>query len=82
MGVPVVTLAGASHVSRVGVSLLTSVGYPELIAQTPDQYVEIAAQLAGDLPKLSEIRAGLRQRMSASAVNGWPIVRAMWKRIS
>ena len=31
MGVPVVTLAGKAHVSRVGASLLTSVGLPELI---------------------------------------------------
>ena len=36
MGVPVVTLAGNTHVSRVGVSLLTHVGLAEMIAQTPE----------------------------------------------
>ena len=66
MGVPVVTLAGQSHVSRVGVSLLTNAGLPELIAQTPEQYVKIAADLAGDLPRLAEIRRTLRQRMQDS----------------
>ena len=46
MGVPVVTLAGVTHVSRVGVSLLTSVGLKELIAQSPEEYVKIAANLS------------------------------------
>ena len=32
MGVPVVTLAGEVHFSRVGVSLLNNVGLPELVA--------------------------------------------------
>ena len=34
MGVPVVSLAGLTHSSRVGVSLLSTVGLPELIAQS------------------------------------------------
>ena len=40
MGVPVVTLAGDRHASRVGMSLLTNVGLPELVAQTEDEYIE------------------------------------------
>ena len=32
MGVPVVSLAGRTHVSRVGVSLLNCVGLPEFVA--------------------------------------------------
>jgi predicted O-linked N-acetylglucosamine transferase (SPINDLY family) len=66
MGVPVVSLAGAAHVSRVGVSLLGNVGLPELVAQTPEQYVQIAADLAGDLPRLAELRRTLRGRMGQS----------------
>jgi predicted O-linked N-acetylglucosamine transferase (SPINDLY family) len=66
MGVPVVTLAGQSHVSRVGVSLLSNVGLPELIAQTPEQYVQIAVDLAKDLPRLIQLRSTLRQRMEKS----------------
>ena len=34
MGVPVVTLAGRTAVSRAGVSILSNVGLPELIAET------------------------------------------------
>ena len=48
MGVPVVTLSGATHVSRVGVSLLSNVGHPEWIAATPDEYIEIALELAAN----------------------------------
>jgi predicted O-linked N-acetylglucosamine transferase (SPINDLY family) len=66
MGVPVVTLAGPAHVSRVGVSLLSNVGLPELIAQKPQQYVQIATDLARDLPRLAELRRNLRERMRVS----------------
>jgi len=66
MGVPVVSLAGDTHVSRVGVSLLSNVGLTELAAQTPEQYVRIAANLAADLPRLAELRRTLRARMQAS----------------
>ena len=66
MGVPVVTRAGAVHAARVGASLLTNVGLPELVAHSDDEYVDIAARLAGDLPQLAALRAGLRERMTHS----------------
>jgi protein O-GlcNAc transferase len=65
-GVPVVALAGNAHVCRVGVSILTNVGLPELIAQNPEEYVEIAVRLAEDLPRLRELRHNLRSMMEAS----------------
>jgi len=72
MGVPVVTLAGTSHVSRVGVSLLNNVGLPELVANTPADYVRIAVELAGDLPKLKQLRSTLRKQMQASPLMDGP----------
>ncbi|MEA2734286.1 MAG: hypothetical protein QOE14_737, partial [Humisphaera sp.] len=66
MGVPVVTLAGQTHVSRVGVSLLHTVGLEHLVAQTPQQYVEIATRLSEDREPLSRLRAELRPRMQSS----------------
>jgi DNA-binding transcriptional ArsR family regulator len=66
MGVPVVSVAGRTHVSRVGVSLLTAVGLSDLIAESEDQYVQIARKLAGDRRRLSELRSTLRQRMLRS----------------
>jgi protein O-GlcNAc transferase len=66
MGVPVVTLAGPTHPSRVGVSLLSSVGLGDLVAESPDAYATKAAKLCSDLAALTEIRAGLRDRMKNS----------------
>ena len=66
MGVPVVTLAGDRHASRVSASLLTAAGHPEWIAQTPDDYVTIAARLAASPETLSNIRATLRDDLRRS----------------
>jgi protein O-GlcNAc transferase len=66
MGVPVVTLAGTAHVSRVGVSLLTNAGLPELIADSSEEYVRIASELAGNHNRLDELHSGLRERMRCS----------------
>jgi predicted O-linked N-acetylglucosamine transferase (SPINDLY family) len=72
MGVPVVSLVGRTAVGRGGVSILTNVGLPELIAPTPQQYVQIAADLAGNLPRLAELRRTLRPRMQASVLMDAP----------
>ena len=66
MGVPVVTLVGQTAVSRAGWSQLSNLGLRELAARTPEQFVQIAADLARDLPRLGELRATLRRRMEAS----------------
>lgn len=72
MGVPVISLAGRTHVSRVGVSLLSNVGLADLVAQNPDEYVRLAVKLADDLPRLADLRAGLRSRMQQSALMDGP----------
>ncbi len=41
---------------------------PEWVAQTEDEYVAIAANLAADLPRLQALRSGLRGQMQASAL--------------
>ena len=66
MGAPVITLEGASHVGRVGVSQMSNLGLQELIAHNQSEYVEIAVALANDLPRLAALRAGMRERMLAS----------------
>lgn len=68
MGVPVVSLAGRTHVTRVGVSLLKQVGLAELIAATPEDYIAIASRLAGEPERLRALRSGLRQRLQASSL--------------
>ena len=66
MGVPVITLVGKTIVGRAGLSQLSNLGLTELVAHTPDQFLQIAAHLANDRPRLTELRATLRQRMETS----------------
>jgi len=68
MGVPVITLAGNSHVSRVGVSLLHNVGTPEFIAHSPEEYLHLATALAHDGPHLATLHSTLRQKLQASPI--------------
>jgi predicted SAM-dependent methyltransferase len=66
MGVPVVTLAGPTHVTRVGASLLERVGLGELVATSPEEYVARASALARDSARLRALRKDLRARLQAS----------------
>ncbi|HEY4122766.1 MAG TPA: tetratricopeptide repeat protein [Byssovorax sp.] len=72
MGVPVVTLGVGGHLGRVGVSVLTNAGLPELVADDVDRYVDIAVELASDVPRLRALRSSLRARMSASRLMDAP----------
>lgn len=72
MGVPVISLEGDSHRSRVGVSLLNAVGVPELIARSADEYVQKAVALANDRKRLADYRRSLRQRMESSVLMDGP----------
>jgi predicted O-linked N-acetylglucosamine transferase (SPINDLY family) len=86
MGVPVITLAGPMHTSRVGVSLLSQIEMPELIAQNPDEFVEIAQRLASDIPAIESLRQDLRVKMLGSPLFDYATLarnfevafRAMW----
>jgi predicted O-linked N-acetylglucosamine transferase (SPINDLY family) len=88
MGVPVVTLAGPTIVGRAGVSQLQNLNLRELIAKTPEEFVSIVAELAGDMPRLAHLRSTLRQRLQASplmdsrrfARNVEAAFRDMWRR--
>ena len=66
MGVPVVTMAGADHGGRFGKSLLMNLGLGELVADTPQSYVEKAIGLAGDEELLLVLRKNLRDMMQRS----------------
>jgi predicted O-linked N-acetylglucosamine transferase (SPINDLY family) len=87
MGVPVISLAGKTGVGRGGVSILSNIGLPDLIAGSPEMYVHLAGELAGDLARLSNLRSTLRQRMEQSplmdgrrfAANVEAAYRGMWR---
>jgi protein O-GlcNAc transferase len=89
MGVPVVSLAGDTAVSRGGLSLLSNVGLPELVATREEDYVAIAIGLARDgAPRLAELRSSMRARMKSSPLMDAPkwaggienAFRTMWQR--
>ncbi len=68
MGLPVVTLAGATHVSRAGASLLCGLGLECFVAATADRYADLAVRAASDLGGLQSLRAGLRSRMASATL--------------
>jgi predicted O-linked N-acetylglucosamine transferase (SPINDLY family) len=72
MGVPVVSLAGRTAVGRGGLSILSHVGLPELVAHDAEQYVQLAIELANDPLRLAALRATLRDRLRSSPLMDAP----------
>jgi predicted O-linked N-acetylglucosamine transferase (SPINDLY family) len=89
MGVPAVTVAGGSHVARVGVSLLKNIGLDDLIGADTDGYVRAAVELAGDAGRRRTLRQELRERVRTRLCDFGSFVpkledayRAMWERVA
>ncbi len=68
MGVPVVTLAGQHHVSRVGASLLRAAGHPEWVTATEEDFLHCAQTLARSPATLLDLRQHLRPRLLDSVL--------------
>lgn len=66
MGVPVVTLRGATHAARMGASILGAAGRGDWIADDEDAYVRLARRLADDRDQRARWRAGARAQLDAS----------------
>jgi predicted O-linked N-acetylglucosamine transferase (SPINDLY family) len=87
MGVPVISRIGRTCVGRGGLSQLVQVGLPELATGTDAAFTAAAVALAGDLPRLAALRAGLRARLERSPLMDAPrfarnleaAFRAMWR---
>jgi len=88
MGVPVLTLAGSRHASRIGASLLNAVGLQALVATTIDDYVARGVALAADGERRRAIQRALQAGMAAAPLcdaEGFAgdfavALRGMWKR--
>jgi predicted O-linked N-acetylglucosamine transferase (SPINDLY family) len=65
-GVPVITVAGDTFAARVGASLLTAAGLPDLIASTPEEQAGIAIALARAPKRLSALRLHLERARKAA----------------
>jgi len=66
MGVPHITLRGDRHAGRMTASVLSAIHLHTFIADTPGDFVAAAVRACADLSALGELRASLRQRMTAS----------------
>ncbi len=85
MGVPVLSLAGGNFVSRMGASVLNTLGHPEWVASDAAGYVAAAVRLAAECQDLRTRRAGLRARMAASPlcdIDTWVVqLEALYERM-
>lgn len=80
MGVPVVTLRGKTHGSRLGASILIAAEIAELIANSPMDYVKKAVTLSRRKDLIEAYRVGLREHVKASALmNGQLYMRELEK---
>ncbi|MBN2427665.1 MAG: tetratricopeptide repeat protein [Deltaproteobacteria bacterium] len=66
MGVPTLTLAGDTLLSRQGASLLTAAGLEDWIAASEAEYIDKAVAKASELQKLAFLRAELRSQVLES----------------
>ena len=88
MGVPVVTLPVAVFAHRHAASHLHAAGLGDWVAETTEQYLDIAVRHCGDLENLAGLRAGLRHQVSQSPLCDAPrfagnleaAFRTMWRR--
>jgi predicted O-linked N-acetylglucosamine transferase (SPINDLY family) len=68
MGAPVITLRGSRHASRMVASVLTMAGLPEWVADSKEQYIDLAVRWTKDLESLVALRTGLRDRLARSSL--------------
>lgn len=68
MGVPVVTLSGDRVVARQSDGILNRIGLGELVADSEEEYVRLAVELAGSLTWLKKLRFSLRERIIRSGM--------------
>lgn len=68
MGVPVVSLSGASLISRMGRSILNNVGLADLVVDNWGAYVDKAVALAQDTERLRTLKQTMRATMQGNAL--------------
>jgi protein O-GlcNAc transferase len=82
-GLPLLTLAGQTFASRVAGSLLRTLGLPELIATSLDDYEAAALRLARDRDCLADLRARLEaNRTTCGLFDGGQFARKLEKAYS
>jgi predicted O-linked N-acetylglucosamine transferase (SPINDLY family) len=88
MGVPTLTVVGATPQARAGAGILANVGLDQFIAANTADFIEKARYWAEHLAELADLRAGLRTRLLQSpggqpeliATHFEAALRHMWRR--
>lgn len=88
MGVPVIAFYGDRRSARSTAAIVHNIGHPELIARSPEEYVEIAVRLSDDFEQLSHLRSRLRENVQSTIVDSVRFTedleeayREMWNRL-
>ena len=66
MGVPTLTLAGATSMARAGAGIMANAGLDGFIAADTEDFVTKGIYWANHLAELAAVRAGLRERLEQS----------------
>jgi predicted O-linked N-acetylglucosamine transferase (SPINDLY family) len=88
MGVPTLTIEGATPQSRAGVGILANIGLDGFVARDAADFVARAEYWAAHFSELAAVRAGLRERLLGSAAGNPALIaghleqalRHMWRR--
>jgi predicted O-linked N-acetylglucosamine transferase (SPINDLY family) len=88
MGVPVISLVGRTAAGRAGASILANIGMSELAGSDAAEFVKVAVEMAGDMPRLENLRKTLRDRIRQSPMSDGKAFaremetayRTMWRR--
>lgn len=73
MGVPVISWAGQSLISRMGLSVMSNMGAPELVATDADTYIRQSVALSQDVAFLRRFKQEARQRMRTTGLGNGQI---------
>lgn len=88
MGVPTLTIPGLNLPSRASAAANLQMGLDEFIAHDAEDFVTKGLQVAGDIPHLTALRAGMRARLESSVIGQPALIaagvesalRTMWQR--
>jgi predicted O-linked N-acetylglucosamine transferase (SPINDLY family) len=73
-GIPVITLAGPTALSRAGVSVMTNLRLDRhWVGASTEDYIALAKYWAGHIDELEQLRSGLNQRLRESVLMDAPL---------
>jgi predicted O-linked N-acetylglucosamine transferase (SPINDLY family) len=82
MGVPTLTLAGDSMAQRLGATRMTAAGLDTFVAESEEQYLDLAVAWSNKPDELAHLRGDLRRRMDeAASIQPTLLTRALEQRL-